>query len=100
RVPWRLPLPAGQGFTGTGLPAVRLSSYTSSRRANADFRREIRRLGVALPPMLLDCTWSLPLHAATAVQQHDQQLLEAELRRLNPGHCAPDTSSPPAPPEP
>src|SRR5262245_1247424 len=86
RVPWRLPLPAGQGFTGTGLPAVRLSSYTSSRRANADFRREIRRLGVALPPMLLDCTWSLPLHAATAVQQHDQQLLEAELRRLNQGY--------------
>ena len=86
RLPWRIPLPEGQGFAGTELPAVRMSAYTSARRANADFRREVRRLGVALPPILLDCIWSLPLHAATPAQQHDQQQLEAQLRMLNHGY--------------
>ena len=65
---------------------MRLSSYTSSRRASSDFRREARRAGVPLPPFLLESTWSLPLHAATAAQQHDQQRLEAELHRLNTGY--------------
>jgi hypothetical protein len=83
RLPWRLPLPAGHGFAGTELPAVRMSSYLSARRNNAGFRQEVRRLGVTLPPFVLDCTWSLPLHAATVAQQHDQQQLEAELHRLN-----------------
>lgn len=86
RLPWRIPLPEGQGFTGTELPAVRMSAYTSARRANADFRQEVRRLGVALPPILLDCIWSLPFHAATPAQQHDQQQLEAQLRMLNHGY--------------
>jgi hypothetical protein len=83
RLPWRIPLPEGHGFTSAELPAVRMSAYTSARRANADFRREVRRLGVPLPPILLDCTWSLPLHAATPARQHDQQQLEAQLRGLN-----------------
>jgi hypothetical protein len=83
RLPWRIPLPAGQGFAGTELPAVRMSSYVSARRTNADYRQEVRRAGVALPPFVLDFTWSLPLHPATAAQQHDQQRLEAELHRLN-----------------
>ncbi len=86
RLPWHTPLPAGRGFAGTELPAVRMSAYTSARRANADFRREVRRLGTALPPFLLDCIWSLPLHAATPAQQHDQQQLEAQLRWLNTGY--------------
>jgi hypothetical protein len=86
RLPWRLPLPAGQGFAGTELPAVRLSSYVSARRADADFRRQARRLGPTLPPFVLDCTWSLPLHPATAAQQHDQERLEAQLHRLNSGY--------------
>jgi hypothetical protein len=83
RSPWRLPLPAGRGFEGTELPAVRMSSYTSARRGNADFRREARRLRVTLPPLLLDGVWSLPLHAATAARQRDQQLLETELHRVH-----------------
>lgn len=86
RLPWRLPLPAGQGFAGTELPAARMSSYLSACRTNADFRQEARRLGVALPPFVLQGTWSLPLHAATVAQQHDQQRLEAELHRLNSGY--------------
>jgi hypothetical protein len=86
RLPWRIPLPAGQGYAGTELPAVRMSSYVSARRTNADYRQEVRRLGIALPPFLMDFTWSLPLHAATAAQQHDQQRLEAELHRLNCGY--------------
>ncbi len=65
---------------------MRISAYTSARRTNSDFRREVRRLGVSLPPFLLGCTWSLPLHAATAAQEHDQQRLEAELHRLNAGY--------------
>jgi hypothetical protein len=93
RIPWRLPLPAGRGFAGTELPAVRLSAYTPAGRANTDFRQEVRRLGVALPPFLLDTTWSLPLHAATAVQQHDQQRLEAELHRLNTRYWEHETST-------
>jgi hypothetical protein len=93
RSPWRLPLPAGQGFAGTELPAVRMSSYTSARRANADFRREARRLRVTLPPLLLDCVWSLPLHAASGAGQRDQQLLEAWLHRLNSGYWEAETKS-------
>jgi hypothetical protein len=83
RLPWRIPLPQDQGFAGTELPAVRMSAYTSARRANPDFRREVRRLGTALPPILLDTIWSLPLHPATPAQQHDQQRLETQLRWLN-----------------
>ena len=85
RLPWHLPLPAGQGYEGTELPAVRMSAYTttSARRANPSFRSEARRLGAALPPILLDGTWSLPLHAATAAQRHDRQRLDAEIHRLN-----------------
>jgi hypothetical protein len=47
RLPWRIPLPQNQDFAGTDLPAVRMSAYTSARRANPDFRREVRRLGTA-----------------------------------------------------
>lgn len=47
---------------------------------------EVRKHGAAPPPFALDCTWSLPLHPATAAQQHDQQKLEAELHRLNSGY--------------
>jgi len=43
----------------------------------------VRRLGTALPPILLDTIWSLPLHPATPAQQHDQQRLETQLRWLN-----------------
>jgi hypothetical protein len=83
RLPWRIPLPQDQDFAGSELPAVRMSAYTSARRANPDFRREVRRLGTALPPILLDTIWSLPLHPATPAQQHDQQRLETQLRWLN-----------------
>lgn len=96
RLPWRIPLPAGQGFAGPELPAVRMSSYVSARRTNADYRREVRRLGIALPPFLLESTWSLPLHAATAAQQHDQQRLEAQLHRLNTEYWEQENKSAPA----
>jgi hypothetical protein len=86
RLPWRIPLPVGQGYAGIELPAVRMSSYVSARRTNADYRQEVRKLGLALPPFLLEFTWSLPLHAATAAQQHDQQRLETQLHRLNCGY--------------
>jgi hypothetical protein len=83
REPWRFPLPGGWGFAGSELPAVRMSAYTSARRVNADFRREVRRLRVTLPPILLDSIWALSLHPATVAQQHDQQRLETHLHRLN-----------------
>jgi hypothetical protein len=83
REPWRLPLPAGWGFAGSDLPAVRMSAYTSARRTNADFQHEVRRLRVTLPPILLDSIWALPLHPATEAQQHDRQLLETHVHRLN-----------------
>jgi hypothetical protein len=55
RLPWRLPLPAGRGFAGTELPTVRMSSYVSARRTNADGGR---RAGSASPcPRFC---WTLP----------------------------------------
>jgi hypothetical protein len=59
-----------------------MSSYTSARRDNADFRREARRLRAVLPPILLHDVWSLPLHA-TITRQRDRQLLEAELHQIH-----------------
>jgi len=92
RVPWRLPLPAGWGFAGSELPAVRMSAYTATR-ANADFRHEVRRLRVVLPPILLESTWPLPLRPATAAQQQDQQRLETQVHRLNVGYIERENSS-------
>ncbi len=91
-MPWRLPLPAGWGFAGSELPAVRMSAYTATR-ANADFRHEVRRLCIALPPILLDSTWALPLRPATPAQQHDLQRLETQMHRLNVGYIERENSS-------
>jgi hypothetical protein len=92
RTPWGLPLSSGRGFDGAELPAVRLSSY-APQRASPDFRREARRHGAALPPILLDSIWPLPLHAATAAQRHDQQHLEARLRQLDASYWDQETRS-------
>jgi hypothetical protein len=81
--PARIPLPAGMGFAGTELPAVRMSEYQTQARASSDFAAAVRAQGVRLPPMLLDAVWCLPVHASTAAQAHDQQLLTAEIRRYN-----------------
>lgn len=99
RALWNLPLPPDRGFMGNELPAVRLSSYTSARRNNASFDREVRRLGVALPPILLESPWSQPLHPNTAAQQHDQQRLEAELHRSNAHYWDQEISTQQAPGE-
>jgi hypothetical protein len=84
RSPWRIPLPGSMGFDGAELPAVRMSGYTTiAGRASRDFTRAARAQHLALPPMLLDVTWSLPLHPDTPGQAHDCDDLTLALRRLN-----------------
>jgi len=39
--------------------------------------------GTALPSMLLDSVWSVPLHAVSPMQARDQERLKLELQRLN-----------------
>ncbi len=80
--PWRMPLPGGMGFREAELPAVRMSGYTAGR-AHRDFTQAARAQRLALPPMLLDDVWSLPLHPATPSQAHDCEHLAAALQRLN-----------------
>jgi hypothetical protein len=83
RSPWRLPLPGGMGFRGAGLPAVRMSGYVTAARASREVTRAAREQGLAVPPMLLDTVWSLPLHPVTPGQAVDCDLLAARVRRLN-----------------
>ena len=84
---WRsssqVPLPGGMGFRRAELPAVRMSEYTTAPRSNGSFMQAARAQRVALPPMLLEVVWSLPLHPATPDHAHDYDLLAAALRRLN-----------------
>ena len=65
RSPWRLPLPGGIGFSGAELTAVRMSGYVTAARASREVVRAARAEGLAVPPMLLDTVWSLPLHPVT-----------------------------------
>jgi hypothetical protein len=83
RSPWRLPLPGDMGFRGAGLPAVRLSGYVTAACASREVARAARAEGLAVPPMLLDTVWSLPLHPVTPGQARDCDLLAAAVRRLN-----------------
>jgi hypothetical protein len=83
RSPWRVPLPGGMGFHGTELPAVRMSGYTTAARAGRDVVQASRAQGLAVPPMLLDVIWSVPLHPASPGQAHDCEQLAGALRRLN-----------------
>ena len=83
RSPWRLPLPGGTGFRGAELPAVRMSGYVTAARASREVVRAARAEGLAVPPMLLDTVWSLPLHPVTPGQVRDCELLAAGARRLN-----------------
>ena len=83
RSPWRLPLPGGMGFRGAELPAVRMSGYVTAARASREVVRAARAEGLAVPPMLLDTVWSLPLHPVTPGQARDCDLLAAGVRRLN-----------------
>jgi hypothetical protein len=82
--PSQVPLPRGMGFTGAELPAVRMSGYTTATRRSPGFMQEARAQRVALPPMLLDVIWSLPLHPAAAGKTHDDyDHLAAALRQIN-----------------
>ena len=83
RSPFRVPLPGGMGFGRAGLPAVRMSGYITAARPSPGFRQAARAQRVALPPMLLEVVWSLPLHPDTAGQAHDYDRLAAALRGLN-----------------
>lgn len=83
RSPWRVPLPRGTGFGGAELPAVRMSGYVTAARASREAVRAARAEGLAVPPMLLDTVWSLPLHPATPGQARDCDLLAARVRGLN-----------------
>jgi len=83
RSPSQVPLPSGMGFGWAGLPAVRMSGYTTAARPSCGFMQAARAQRVALPPMLLDVIWSLPLHADTPGQAHDFDRLAAALRGLN-----------------
>lgn len=83
RSPWRLPLPARIGFRGAELPAVRMSGYVTVARASREVVQAARTEGLAVPPILLDTVWSLPLHPATPGQARDCDLLAARVRRLN-----------------
>ena len=71
------------GFRRAELPAVRMSDYTTATRPSRGFMQAARAQRVALPPMLLDAVWSLPLHPDTPGQVHDYDRLAAALRRLN-----------------
>ena len=90
RAPARVPLPAGLGFRGAELPTVRVSGYTAAR-ASRSFMRAARADGVALPPMLLEDVWSLPLHPASPDQAHDCDHLAARLRRINTAYWQEET---------
>jgi len=83
RSPSQVPLPGGMGFHRAELPAVRMSEYTTAPRSNRGFMQAARAQRVALPPMLLEVVWSLPLHPDTPGQAHDYDLLADALRRLN-----------------
>ncbi len=65
RSPSQVPLPSCMGFAQAGLPAVRMSGYTTATRPSRGFMQAARVQRVALPPMLLDVVWSLPLHPDT-----------------------------------
>ena len=83
RSPSQVPLPGGMGFGRAGLPAVRMSGYTTAARPSRGFMQAARAQHVALPPILLEVVWSLPLHPDTPGQAHDYDRLSAALRRLN-----------------
>jgi hypothetical protein len=83
RSPSQVPLPGGMGFGLAELPAVRMSEYSTAARPSHDFMQEARAQRVALPPMLLNVVWSLPLHPDTPGQAHDYDRLAAALHRLN-----------------
>ena len=53
--------------------------------------RAARADGVALPPMLLEDVWSLPLHPASPDQAHDCDHLAARLRRINTAYWQEET---------
>jgi hypothetical protein len=65
RSPSQVPLPSGMGFSRAELPAVRMSGYTTPARPSRGFMHAARAQRVALPPMLLEVVWSLPLHPGT-----------------------------------
>ena len=71
------------GFGRAGLPAVRMSGYTTAARPSPGFMQAARAQRVALPPMLLNIVWSLPLHPDTPGEAHDYDRLAAALRGLN-----------------
>jgi hypothetical protein len=83
RSPSQVPLPGGMGFGRAELPAVRMSGYTTATRSNRSFMQAARAERVALPPMLLEVVWSLPLRPDTPGQAHDYDRLAAALRGLN-----------------
>src|SRR5437773_1078838 len=83
RSPSQVPLPGGMGFGRAELPAVRMSGYTTATRSSCGFMQAARAQRVALPPMLLDVVWSLPLHPDTPGQAQDYDRLATALRRLN-----------------
>ena len=61
-----------------------MSGYTTAARPSRDFSQAARAQRVALPPLLLDVIWSLPLHPGTSGQAHDDyDHLAAALRQLN-----------------
>ena len=84
RSPSQVPLPGGMGFGRAALPAVRMPGYTTTAaRPSRGFMQAARAQRVALPPLLLEVIWSLPLHPGTPGQAHDYDRLAAMLRRLN-----------------
>jgi len=91
RSPGRVPLPGGMGFRGAELPAVRVSGYVTAARAGHDVAQSARAQGLAIPPMLLEVVWSLPLHPASQDQAYDCEHLAARLRRLNTAYWQDET---------
>jgi hypothetical protein len=84
RSPAQVPLPRGMGFGRAALPAVRMSGYTTASRPSRGFMQAARAQRVALPPMLLETIWFLPLHPGIPGQAHDDyDHLAAALRQLN-----------------
>jgi hypothetical protein len=81
--PARLPLPQLGGFELADLPAIRMSAYSTARRANRDFRQQARLLRIQLPPILLDCVWHQPLHATSPAQARDQDRWAEHLLAMN-----------------
>jgi hypothetical protein len=89
RSPSQVPLPRGMGFCRAELPAVRMSEYTI--RSNRSFMQAARAQRTALPPMLLEVVWSLPLHPDTPDQVHDYDRLADALRGLNVAYWQQET---------